>query len=678
LVGLAVAEVGVCGSINGSVRLSGVSTDTDSSRVESLDQQYFLNYERVLLPFVNLQASLRYHDLQARSTLGSEAWRGELQPALDLNWKNPFFSLGANYRYRQANGLDVNDDYLSRSAGVYLKTRFVSLPQSTIQYTWDQTTNNISSTSQTIEERRFQYSTNYSLRTAYFYYSFMDRDVENLSSGVREDLRQHVFRVDYSDLYLGGRLRFAGNYLFDYSDRKEYSGESVEPLTTIPIIQGLYVEDGTPEFGTLDTLGTLIDGNLAEATSPVINIGGSSIHQNIGFDLGLSREISEIHIYTDRLSGSAVDWTVYVSSDNLSWSPLDGGSSSLYNTTLKRFEISFSPEQGRYFKAVNSGVNPEPLVFVTEVQALLYSDVQDPPTLKSEFHRVDLNASMELMRNLRFTAGAGYGSVPEYSTGQSRQDINAVGTISYSPTRYFNSVARYQHDYTEYSTSAIGSHESKIASLTFLSNPLETMEISLSGSHSQNDENDLESQRVSSGLLHLSTLLLPNLSSIAEIGYTHDDRSVQDWITNSWRYRISFDAKVLRSLNLIAGYSLQDYDSNQSSSVDRREEADIRFNYRLTSTIFLRGGGTISREDDQLEVFQDYSLNWNATRKISASVYTRLVDSNSGYHTQTLNVQSQYNLSNRTNLFFGYSLNRIEQEQIEEIGSYRIGFNTSF
>jgi hypothetical protein len=672
-------------NLNGTVRLSGVLQEMQQEELRSLDQQYMINYSRSFLPYLRGRFSFSYHDLQSRQTLPgippsgdstSDGWRGELQPSADISWVNPFFSLGGNYRYREVRDFAPTNESLTRGAGAVFKTRFSNLPQSTVQYNWNDSRINSGLIPQNSVERRFQYSADWAYKTASGYYAFTNLDVENRTLDVGFEQQQHVARLDYSGALFQDRFRFSGGYLFNYRIREE-TGGGVLPATSIPIQHGLYAHDDTPAAGALDTLDQLMDGNTTTATTPAINIGGSFERQNVGFDLGFARQIDLIYIYTDTLSDEALDWDVYSSSDNLNWTLLISSAMSAFNLAFQRYEIRFDPANERYFKVVNSGLNEIPEVYITEIQALTTAEPADAQD-QSENHRVDLNASWQAHRTVRLGFDAALGSVIEEQTSQQRHEANLAASLNYRPTPKFASTAKVQHSLTNYVSEQIPLQENDIYSLVFLFNPQKTLEASLSGSHMRTREDEQEIQRTTSSLLHLSALLLKNLSAVSEFGFSRDNRPLTDLETDTWTYRLAADANPYRNLNVVVNYASQTHQANQEAASSDRQELATRFSYRMTATLSVRGGVLWGWEDQYRSREQDWAASWNLTERISLNAGARLEENNAGNESNWYNLNAAYFISNLSSAFFTYSLNRIEEPQEEETISYQIGFYTGF
>ena len=667
-------------NFNGYARLFGTQQETDQPTLYSFNQQYSLNYTRRLLPTIQAVFSFYYQDQQSHQDPQNDYWHGELVPSANLTWNTPFFKFGGNYRYRQARDLNAVNNTLSRGAGLALKTKFISLPQSQVSYDWDRNSINSGFLAAETELRRFQYRTSYSYRTAAIHYNYGHSTSEYLGSGTGIEQSSHVLRLDYSQSFFKDRrLRFSGDYLFNYN-HNEQTGTGTAPLAfQIPAVQGLYAFDTAPEVGSLDTtVATLIDGNLTTPTTPAINIGGSSAGQNMGLDFGSPRQVNLIYVYVDTVSDADMGWTVYTSDDNLVWVQLPLGSVSLYNFTFKRYEMSFSPSTARYFKVVNSGVNEQPEVFVTEMQAFLTSQAGQNQPAKSQNHQISLSGNYQVHRNVHLGMDASYGSRTENLSGQERQESSISGNVSFRPSNLFSTNARAQHGAIDYSDIDVPLQESNVFSLTFLSNPLPALEMSLSGSRYETKEDRRLSQISHSSLLHASFLLIPGLSGTAEVGLSRNEQIMADYGTNTYTYRLSADANPYQSLNLNAGYSVQDYVSDLAGASGRRDNLNARFNYRLTLSISLQGGIAYGRDQDHENVDQDYSLSWMLTDRLSASANAHFQHTDGSEQSRQFGTQSSYRISNRTNVFASYSFSDYGELTTGEIVSFQIGLNTGF
>jgi len=677
-IGLAVNSAAALQNLTGSIRLGSTVTDADSSDFRSFDQQYFLNYHRSLLPYITMRLSLRYSDYKTVPDNAENLWHGELLPSGELAWKSVFFASGIHYRYRQTRDLIESNNLTSRSAGGFLRTQFVNVPTFGVRYEWQDNSYELLLQPQRTTDRRFQTDARYAVRNLGLLYSFLHREFDNLSNNISQNYQQHVFRSDYSGAIFKDRLRFSGSYLFNLNRYEQDTGLTPEPYTQLTTVLGLYAEDSTPEFGPLESVPTLIDQVVTDPTSPEINIGGASLNRNIGFDLGIPRDVSLIYIFTDRLSDPDLQWELYRSDDNQEWSLIPEPHTSAFNVSQSRYEIAFSEISGRYVKVVNTTINQAPEVFVTEIQALTLSEAVQTGPQETQNHRLNANASFEASKKLTFGLDVLVGKIPETESREGRQDLNIAGSVTYRPTNMVSSVARVQQEKIEYDNEAIGTRGTQTVSLSISIDPIESVDISVAGSQINSLENNDLHQRLTSGLFRLSMQWFPSLSTLVETGYTHDERIQEDAVIDSWRYRLSGDARIWQNLAMIASYSFQDYTSDLPSQIESRDGADVQFTYSVTIAIFARGGVRIDREGEREDVTQDYSLSWNLTQRITASSSLRITDSNTGNDIISLGAQGNYSLSNRTSLSLNYSYNRITEPDISSTSSYRVGFSTSF
>lgn len=139
----------------------------------------------------------------------------------------------------------------------------------------------------------------------------------------------------------------------------------------------------TPQAVVLGTNNALVDGNALMSAG--VNLGTDA---GAGLlvaprDLGarfrdVITPVDEIHVYVDKeLPPELADdftWTVYQSSDNVTWSPVVSGTVA-FNPVLLRFEVPITRTQARHLKVVTTPLRPSPTIeaqyqeiFVTELQ----------------------------------------------------------------------------------------------------------------------------------------------------------------------------------------------------------------------------------------------------------------------------------------------------------------------
>jgi hypothetical protein len=181
----------------------------------------------------------------------------------------------------------------------------------------------------------------------------------------------------FVDRPVGKTGSIGGSYAVSYTDiaQESLSGVAVSsPVQRFPS-RGLYGVSDRPSDTTARPLvpaPALVDGNREVSSGISLGPDGVSF-QNLGVDMGHLVTIDSLRMTLRTSSGYPVTytggivWSAWVSDDGLLWNPILGAST-IFDSTLSRFETSFPAITGRYFKLVNFGTSTTEAL-VTELEA---------------------------------------------------------------------------------------------------------------------------------------------------------------------------------------------------------------------------------------------------------------------------------------------------------------------
>jgi hypothetical protein len=327
------------------------------------------------------------------------------RPYIDLTLRTPFYwgSLGYVRREQITNGTNlpsitlVRDEYYG-IAGI----RPEGLPYMELQVrkrnTYDDTKD-----IQNLSEDIITLDSKYQYKGLFLDYYGTYLHSDNKVAGLDVFQYTHTGRASYSDSFLDKRIAVSTNYHIIYQETRTEAkpgtpGQGVVTFQVFPS-GGLFAFDDTPLDGPALALDpALIDGDL---TTPAgIDIGLPPVPdlrlRNIGLDFTTPSEVNRLLLWVDRDLSSApsivnyfaVNFKVYVSSDNLNWDLWSDPPTVTFGPLQNSFEIKFAnviPAR-QYIKVVTPALNAAvpgassfPNIFVTELQAFRDAPVSTNP-----------------------------------------------------------------------------------------------------------------------------------------------------------------------------------------------------------------------------------------------------------------------------------------------------------
>ncbi|PKK85084.1 MAG: hypothetical protein CVT49_00655 [candidate division Zixibacteria bacterium HGW-Zixibacteria-1] len=671
------AQALISDNLRGNLQITGVSSESEAQTTKSLNQEYSINWTKYFTPYILTRASLRYHNLGIDQSQSANVWRYDYQPAGELVWKHPYFTLGGIIRRQETTSSNETTNLIRNSSGLTFTTNSVKYPMLEVRYDWNHTYNDKNRIERDTRERRLQTGLNYNFKRQSFYYNLVRRDNANAGSNLDITETQHLFRWNQSSYWLDNRLRFSSGYDFNYRSQKTENLGGDKLLESLPFSRALYGIDPTPDLSELDSVSTLADGNITDPAQPTIAIGEGLLDRNMGFDFAIEREVSAIYIYTDRPSGAQLSWRIYVSDDNLIWNPVTSAVFAEFNTSFNRYEIFFPPQTTRYIKAVNSGLNDVISVYVTEIQPLIEKQNVVKDSKSSSSHLVDLAANYAFSRIFETSADLTLRREPGGGFGNSRDEIFYSLTGRHRPSSAISQLVRYQSGY-ENLTDGGTRNDSRSLSYSLLMSPLPTLSFSFAALTRTDYIDKIKTRETNNLFFQTSGNLLAGLDLSLEAGYNRNNQFDSRTAYDSWTYRLSADAKVHRTLDAIFNVLYQSTNSlsDETTRIRRQYSADL--NYRLTRTILMRGSLTYDDEENLDYFYQEYNLSWNLTPRITIGALATLNDGDSGVRSERANMRINYKISNGSLLFFSYTRNEFALADRTRTTSLQIGLKSGF
>ncbi len=666
------------GGINGYADVTTIQFDVDGEDRGTLRQEYTANWSRSLTPYVTVRSSVRYYRFARDQDQALSTWRQEFQPTAELVWKHPYFLFSSSAQRRRSEASVSRNDRTTDNLLFAFSTGGVRYPYLSLHYDWQHIFDTDAIHDRDTRDRRLQANVDYSRPNETIAYSLAHRFTENVITGLQSTETSHFVRLGaIRSAFSDRRLRLSGNYTYSRSARTDESLSSDTILEIIPVAAGLFAEDASPEFGTLDEVLGLTDGNTGGRTQPGIDIGGGLVDRNLGADLGFTRFVSALYMYTEEASGTQPGWSVYASDDNLAWQLWTGNPGAQFNAGLNRYEITFDAIETRYVKVVNRGVNEVAEAYVTELQALHELRMTEDETLVQNAHLADFKASYHASPRLSGTLSLSYQHQPAQRTVGSRNNFDYVLGARYRQTEMISHHMRWEQAFQRFGVGTEDLRQNS-AVYTLLLEPLQPLNATLSLDSRHGFEDGVKTQETNSALAQVGGAPIRGLNVSLDASRSRRHQYDRDTRHDARTFGASVDASVSRALDAILSYSYQLTRSRPERVSRTRNRYGMGFSYRLTRNIFARG--TINIVDDVKDnMSQNYLLSWNMLPKLKLSARAILQESGDyGHQSKSYGVNATYDTSARSSLYLRYHVNDLSEIGGTRTASFQQGFRTAF
>ena len=641
-------------SVTGYAELSGVSSETDDIRNSNLRQQYTVSFLKRVTPYMSLRSSLRYYKLDLAQGQSPDVWQEEWQPSGEFSWTPPWFNFSTNLRRRNSQSSTLATRLRSDLSGFSFRTRSSRFPVLTLRYDLTRVRESGPDANRKSDEKRFQSGLQYTAGRHSFSEGFTRGQTRNLISSWESLHDLNNFRWSYAvNLLEDKRLHISSNYTHNYRHQLDRVQGSATILNVIPVVSALYAADPGPEWGQLEPLPQLSDGNVDDPTQPQVDLGTGSINRNIGVDFGFARPVGALYIFLDAASGP-LTWQVYTSSDNLNWSRLEEEVEVVLNLGYNRFELLFPTVTTRYIKAVNGGLNEATTVHATEIQAFIQSEPETTTESFSQSHFVDLAIGYRFSERLNTSLSGTYQQEPlQGLDGDRRNQFYSMST-RFRQTEMISHTVNFHQSFQDFAADS-SDLKSLSGGYNLLVAPLTTLDFLLSISRRIGYYGSGKDQESGNALLAVHGSPFTNLHLIWESGFSRQIQYAIYTASETWTHRLTANSALTRRLDAGASLRFQSSQSMPADSRHLRRQFQLNLNYRATNTIFIRGATDINM-DETVTYTQDFLFSWNATAKVKMGLQTYLTGDEGGARTSRFNTNINYKLGTRSTIFFGFSL----------------------
>ncbi len=621
-------------NLNGEITYQDIDTTTTNKTTgEKFDtnsylirQRYNLDLSKTIYPYLSFDTGTIFELNETTSkTEGTKTDRDErlLQPFVRLRLNNPIYSGSLEYRRTEfhtsttnvPNTEDIRDEY-----DAILGWKPVELPEVTLRYSYTHRYDDPETVD--LVEKLTTLESNYTAwRDLSLNYFYSRTDTENRLTNFDTLEQLHSGRAEYLRNFWDGRFFFNTNYRITYSTI-DFSGDSSNVRVPLFRSQGLFSLDNTPQDGpALSVNNALIDGNLDASTGIDIGLGGDELTlTNIGVDLGLTTEVSEIRIWVDRrLTGpvaNSFSWSVYTSPDNTNlstWKLVATIPSAPFGTFENVFSISFPSENTRFIKVVTRPLSPTvpdaasfPNIFVTEMETF---GTLSQAAAQEKQENIDWTYDLNLRARVTDKTTLGYSVYYNYRDqdpiSNKRTELSNTLSLNHIFTEVFSTTARLNRtDETEEDLDTVVYNYNVSLRGAYL--PTLDQSITFSGSNTNTEDDSSDTMTV---LLRTNAILYTGWSGFVDAGFNWNRPEASDTTEKSWLLRVSTNFEPNQMLTLNLDYRQREIiDPEKNSRYDFTVEA---FFVPLRALSFNARYNIVDRTGFDTQTTQNYAVNWS-------------------------------------------------------------------
>ena len=596
-------------SVNGSAILRAISTDDQGVETDRLQQNYNVSAFQNFTPYLSGRLSANYVNWDQRIEDFSTELR-RFQPSFDLGYTRDRLTAKLTYLANISSGSFASQDFRADTLLANVDWRPVRGPAFVFGYRHQRNVADASVFGRDTRGDYFTFQTYYGRNWGILRYNLDYNDLTNKSNGTDIEQLRHQFSANWSKPLRDNRLNVGVTSRLSRVDQNAQLSSSTPVSEPLAPREGLFAIDTAPEIGTLASEPRLIDGNVS-VPIPEIEIGGANTFRNIGVDMGITRPVSQLQIAVDAPSDSGVVWQVYQSDDNLLWQPITGVRS-FFDVDLFRYTIVFSETTNRFFKAVNVSPNSAPLVFVTEIRALVErADLSGGSEYEtsSNLIRVDGFASYHANTRLTFDGNLGFNNDQSFADGfikRSHKEIHFQAGLNYMVTR----ALRYDFSVRLFDIDDSGglalTRTERIIDGGFLWTPRPTVEAVLRVSRRDELSDGTLLSRTNSIRMATGLDLLPDLRFTADVTLLGIEQPGTMYDRDGYNWRVQFMTRPATRWSLDFGYG---------NNVIRRPGGEVILD---RDEIFTRTTWAATR-------FLNFSASWMTGRQVGFdTIYTML------------------------------------------------------
>ncbi len=687
---LALAAPAAAVEVHGNVRIYDGATENDGTDVDQLDQKYALNLTQALTPWLRLTFTYRYTDFSSENG-GFDFERSTSDPRLELLYSRPSFNALLSFQDRRNRGTGPSDNLNLESFLAQLRWQPKKGPWYSLQFRDDTNVADVAVFGRDVSSRTLDFEAVWDRRRWGARYGFQSTRLANDGTGFELDEDRHRLRAHFDQRLWNDTLAISTDGWISRVDQREVAGSGTRPARPVPVRDGLFAIDTSPDVGELADVPTLADGDARTPADPPIEIGGANTFRNLGVDLGFTQPVTRLEISVDSTSSPDLVWDVYHGPDGISWNRISGVRPE-WDGALLRYTLSFPETTDRFFKAVNVTANGFSGVAVTEVRALIDVGELGRREGRSTTYRADLAARWRPHDRVRADFQVGVGNDEDLTRGLLSRDLDELSysaLVRFELTGELEARIGYRFTSVDENREPILMRDEENWSAALDWSPLPAVDALLAISRRDEMDGEVMIRSADTVRVRARTALLSDLELTSEVTWSDVDDPFSGFQQKVWRWRETVIATITERWRLRGSVSQSFFDSSRERAsgattgtviIEERTSAELLTTWRATPFLSFTGDWGYGRDDLQDTLTQRYSTFYAPGPKLYASLSYQDTESSDVRQTSSLGASVNYRIRPRLTPYVNFSRSTFRQAGLEttENTSLRLGFNLFF
>lgn len=638
----------------GTISGNATTSEGGDTRTRSLDQQYTLFTSGSPTPTIRYSLSGLFRHLRSQTGDGPYLWSNEVSPTGVINWNMGVLDTRANASYRADRDELGTNRLTNRMASVYTQTTWQTLPRLYGSLSWAKNVNDLDLLGYDTRSRTMAAGGTYNHRRLYLNYEYSDYLTHNELDDIDRSSKSHNGRADFGTSLLKRIVSFQTGYQITSRKESERSSATGETLVPLPTMAGLYLADNSPEFDALESAPSLVDG-ITEIPAGDYNLVNGTAH-NFGLDFGAPVTVDHLFLYVDTLDVGTLTWSIWQSSDNLTWTPVARDVRGTFRSPFWRYEFSFAPVETRYIKLSLTPQLQITPIEVTELRGFV-TRTQLGDLGRTTDHRGSARIQVQPAKWFGWEVGGDVLRQSETQFALAREEDVFQASTRFNRLRLLDTAVRYTWSRSNYLDA--GDRDVQTSLISAIVRSKWNRALSTAGLVERSDEqlDEVLSRRNNRLRADINALLFPALRVTSQFAYAEDERFATDDVIFTRSVTTAFEGEPTTRSQITVTHRYETQNAHVSAVRKYRTSVGGRLNYRLTDKISITTSATTSEDPTRTDRTYDAIVGWNPSHKLSIGGTFNRIEGSLAEDANQYSLQTVYYWTSRTEITASYSVN---------------------
>jgi len=666
------------GTADISYNKSWAKSDGEKTSTWSLFQTYYLNYSSYLTPALTPSVGIRYSRKDSDMP-GQEI----IYPFVNLGLNNKYVSGNLSYNY-----MNVKTEHqpgLTNSFwSVNLASQLTEWPKMNFQYTQSREYDEKHKINSSFEHEINIKSTSLLSGVTYQYsifdmmYNYMRSTSLDYITETDTKSNNHIARLGIHKTFWKNRISFSADGGYNYYGSTTTVPEAGEIEQKRVAKDGFYGVDSSPEHSSLSLAPNLIDGNQDVSVLTVQE------YINVGVDLFYPQTVDTIYIYTNKdyayepaIPSEMIEWAVYYSNEEgqpRTWTIITSNASFSYDETYHRFEISFTAQEARYFKVVYYPGTTSPSFQITEIEIYGLEYVEQKSKSVSKTYTGNCNLSIRPLKRWTTAYYLSYYRTDTFPEANLNYTLSHGASIIGDLSKYFLLTLSYQR-----TRSRTLETITKVNAYTFnwRSNPLETLNTTLTLSHTETKENEELISKVNNLVFNSIFMLWKGIDVNWNFNLSHANNVRDDTKSFSVYSDLYLRALLTKTLSWDIGYD-QSWQRTSNEETIKTTYTSIYSTlvYTPSSRLYGRIFIQYSAAEEEKRLLHEYSIGCFITPKVQINATSSFTQADIDQMTHSIDIN--WNIAKWASFRMGYSYSHSNNDITQKNHNIYSRFSANF